>query len=55
MIIGILRDIESAKKFLDEILIFGSFSGLIINIDKSEAIWIGSEYLNENKSSPLGV
>ena len=37
---GILADIPSAKTFLDEIEEFGLFSGLKVNRDKSEAMWI---------------
>ena len=35
---GILRDIESAKAFLDETKEFGMFSGLVMNKDKTEAM-----------------
>ena len=50
---GILQDIKSAKHFLKTIEEFGKHSGLKLNIDKTEGLWIGA---NKNKhSEPLGI
>ena len=50
---GILRDVHSAKIFLDITEEFGKFSGLVLNRDKTEAMWIGAS--SDNTSKPLGV
>ena len=39
---------ETGENLFHKILIFGSFSGIIINIDKSAATWTGSEYIKGN-------
>lgn len=50
---GILQDIKSAKHFLKTIEEFGKYSGLKLNIEKTEGLWIGA---NKNKQSePLGI
>lgn len=50
---GILGDIESAKLFLKEVEVFGHCSGLVLNKNKTEGMWIGAS--SGNKSKPLGI
>ena len=50
---GVLQNIESAKLFLTEVEKFGSFSGLRLNRDKTEGLWLGSN--SDNKTKPLGI
>ena len=50
---GILADIKSAKLFLKTIEEFAKFSGLRINKDKSEAMWLGS--MRDSKKKPFGI
>lgn len=51
--VGILQDLNSAKHFLKTVEDFGIFSGLKLNKDKTEGLWIGS---NKNEQSqPLGI
>ena len=50
---GVFRDVNSARKFLDIVNKFSLCSGLKLNRDKTEALWLGKE--KENKSSPLGI
>jgi hypothetical protein len=50
---GFLSDLSSAKLFLKEIASFGELSGLTLNKDKTEAMWIGSSA--NNPSKPLGI
>ncbi len=50
---GLLADIESAKAFLKTVEKFGSFSGLKMNIEKTEGMWLGS--VRENNKTPLGI
>ena len=50
---GILQDIKSAKHFLKTIEEFGEYSGLKLNKEKTEGIWIGAN--RNKKSEPLGI
>ena len=50
---GILKDLESAKSFLNTVKEFGLYSGLLLNIDKTEAMWLGSNRSLSTK--PLGI
>ena len=50
---GIVQDVKSAKRLLDVIGDFGLYSGLKINKDKSEAMWLGIN--RNNKKRPLGI
>lgn len=50
---GTVADVESGKRFLKCVETFGTYSGLKLNKDKTEALWLGKE--SENKSTPLGV
>jgi hypothetical protein len=50
---GLVADIKSAKAFLDTISEFGIYSGLKINKEKSEAMWLGS--LRDSIKKPLGI
>jgi len=50
---GIVRDTKSAEKFLDDVAVFGLYSGLKLNKDKTEAMWLG-KYRN-SKEKPLGI
>ena len=49
----VLQDIESAKLFLSEVERFGSFSGLRLNKEKTEGLWLGSN--SDNKTKPLSI
>ncbi len=50
---GLLSDIQSAKIFLRVVKEFGSFSGLMLNVDKTEGMWLGCNRTNQGK--PLGI
>ncbi|MDY6822057.1 MAG: reverse transcriptase domain-containing protein, partial [Deferribacterota bacterium] len=50
---GILQDIKSAKEFLKTIDEFGKHSGLKLNIEKTEGMWLGKN--KNNQSKPLGI
>ena len=50
---GLLADLNSAKQFLLCIEEFGAFSGLKINKEKSEALWLGKD--RDRSSKPLGI
>ena len=51
--VGILQDLKSAKYFLKTVEEFGKYSGLKLNIEKTEGLWIGA---NKGKNSqPLGI
>ena len=50
---AIVSDKNSAKRFLNILDKFEKASGLKVNKDKTEAMWIGSE--RENISKPLGL
>ena len=45
---GLVADVESAKLFFTIVKIFGQYSGLVLNMSKTEALWIG-----ENPSCEL--
>jgi hypothetical protein len=50
---GLLKDVKSAKLFLKIVKEFGVYSGLCLNKDKTEAMWLGS--CRNNASKPLGI
>ena len=50
---GIVANLKSAKTFISVVQEFGLFSGLYMNKDKCEAIWLGKD--RNNKSKPLGI
>lgn len=50
---GILKNTESARTFLSEVETFGSYSGLKLNREKTEGMWLGSNA--ENKNEPLNI
>ena len=50
---GIFRDVLSAKNFLYTLNRFATCSGLKLNIEKTEAMWLGADKMNKNK--PLGI
>ena len=50
---GLLKDLNSARHFLRAVEEFGSFSGLKLNKEKTEAMWLGSNRNNHQK--PLGI
>lgn len=50
---GILKDRKSAKHFLQTVDEFGQFSGLKLNKEKTEGMWLGSS--RDKKSKPLGI
>lgn len=46
-------DKRSAKTFLNTVEVFGTFSGLKLNKEKTEAMWLGS--LRHSNCKPLGI
>lgn len=50
---GILADIKSARLFLEVVEEFGTFSGLKLNREKTEGMWIGSKHTESSR--PLGI
>ncbi len=50
---GILKDLISAKKFLKIVKEFGQYSGLNLNVEKTEGMWLGSNRFKNTK--PLGI
>ena len=50
---GILTDLDSVQEFFTTIAEFGRFSGLKINKNKTEAMWLGS--FRHCKNKPLGI
>ena len=50
---GIVADIKSAERFLKVVGTFGMYSGLKLNTDKTEAMWLGK--CRKSKSKPLGI
>jgi hypothetical protein len=50
---GMLKDLNSAKCFLHTVKDFGLYSGLMLNMDKTEAMWLGSDRVL--KTRPLGI
>ena len=50
---GVLRDVKSAKNFLDTTKVFGGYSGLKLNVEKTEGFWLGS--WRHSAAKPLGI
>ena len=50
---GIFKDVESANNFLQMVNTFSEISGLKLNVEKTEAIWLGSD--KNRKEKPLGI
>ena len=50
---GLVNNLKSAKCFLKTVNEFGQFSGLTMNVQKTECMWLGSNRFNKTK--PLGV
>lgn len=50
---GLLTNLKSAKHFLRVVKEFGTFSGLNLNVDKTEGMWLGSN--RTNQGTPLGI
>ena len=48
-----LSDTNSLQALLDQLEVFKNVSGLTINCDKTEGMWIGS--LRNNKMKPFGL
>ena len=46
-------DVASAKQALKTMSAFGNFSGLVLNVEKTKAFWLG-KWLN-NRTKPLGM
>ena len=51
--VGILKDVKSAKHFMKVIEEFGQYSGLNLNRDKCEGMWLGKN--RSSKKQPLGI
>jgi len=50
---GIVLNLKSAKVFLDTVETFGQFSGLLLNKEKTEALWLGK--CSKYHEKPLGI
>ena len=50
---GILLDLSSAKHFLKTVETFGLYSGLKLNKEKTEGMWIGNN--KNSQATPLGI
>ena len=50
---GCLTNIESAEMFLKQVENFGKYSGLVLNRDKTEAMWLGID--RQRNDCPLGI
>ena len=46
-------DVASAEQALETMNAFGNFSGLVLNVEKTKAFWLG-KWLN-NRTKPLGI
>ncbi|KAL9954029.1 hypothetical protein ACROYT_G041517 [Oculina patagonica] len=46
-------DLTSVEQALDTVNVFGKFSGLMLNVEKTKAIWLGK--WSKNKTKPLGM
>jgi hypothetical protein len=46
---GLLADIESARNFLETVKQFGTFSGLHLNSEKTQGMWLGKNRKNTSK------
>ena len=51
--VAIVNNIKSARKFLELVKKFGTYSGLNMNKDKSEGYWMGS--LRASFGKPLNI
>ena len=52
-ITAVLADVSSAQALIDLLEIFKKASGLTINLNKAEGMWIGSS--RKNKAKPFGI
>ena len=50
---GTVSDLNSAKQFMKTIETFGFYSGLKLNKEKTEGMWIGS--CKDSRATPLGI
>ena len=50
---GILKDIKSAREFFKTLEEYGKLSGLKLNMEKTEGMWIGQN--KHDKRKPLGI
>ena len=50
---GTASDLNSAKQFLKTVETFGFYSGLKLNKEKTEGMWIGS--CKDSRATPLGI
>ena len=50
---GILKNIRSAKHFLDTVEIYGNYSGFKLNKEKTEGMWLGR--FQNSLSKPLNI
>lgn len=50
---GIFKNIKSAKEFLKAVELFSKCSGLKLNREKTEALWLGKD--KSSHSKPLGI
>ena len=50
---GTVSDLNSAKQLLKTVETFGFYSGLKLNKEKTEGMWIGS--CKDSRATPLGI
>ena len=50
---GVVADTKSADRFLKDVYTFGIYTGLHLNKDKTEAMWLGKS--RNSNSKPLGI
>ena len=50
---GLMSDVESARYFLEVVDMFGNFSNLRLNKEKTQGMWLGKE--RNCKKKPLGI
>ena len=48
-----ISSVASVEKSLETVNTFGNFSGLVLNVEKTKAFWLG-KWLN-NRTKPLGM
>ena len=50
---GLVANVKSGKRFLNIVEMFGCYSGLMLNKEKTEGLWLGK--CKNSKSTPLGI
>ncbi len=50
---GLLADIDSANHFIETVKIFGKYSNLLLNKEKTQGMWLGKD--RQNREKPLEI